>query len=617
MNAAAGKASPPTRFVAFYSYKGGVGRTLALANCARAMAASGKQVVLLDFDLEAPGLHHFPTLKPGKNAAGFVEYLQACLDGQPPDSLNDYVHPCPGQKEDKGRAWIMPAGQHDNPAYLEFLNHMNWADFYSEQVGYQILENLRGHLMEQFQPDYVLMDARTGLSEIGGIATHQLADIVVLLFNLNEQNLHGAHRVFHSVKHSPMQPKIILAASPVPTVPTGKGTPFYARMQYIRKHFSGAENTKKPLVIPYNPLLAFGETILVDEHDDPFSSDEPYRQLLELIKKAAGVDADYYLEKAADAWRQGDLSKAKDWLQVGVEQNPTVPALWHSLGSVLSLLNEPENAITAYTQTIRLTENSNTPEIRRLVAIVLIAQGVAFGQIDKKDEALAAYIQVVERFGSNNQPELQKQVAKALYNQGVMLKEMGKLDEALVVYAQFMERFGSSKQPELQEIITHALVNQGTIFGKQGKPGKAIAIYTQVVERFGASDQPELHEPVARALINQGFTLICEAKRMKASGDSKTFLQRLAEATASLEKARSQRQNDSIWLQNYAYLLYLQGHPEQAETTLRQALEAGGASVLDDCREDADIHRLPEDDGFLALVDKLAVEASIPLAPKL
>src|SRR5437588_5155474 len=43
--------------VAFYSYKGGVGRTLLVANTAQFLAMSGRQVVALDLDLEAPGLH--------------------------------------------------------------------------------------------------------------------------------------------------------------------------------------------------------------------------------------------------------------------------------------------------------------------------------------------------------------------------------------------------------------------------------------------------------------------------------------------------------------------------------------------------------------------------------
>jgi MinD-like ATPase involved in chromosome partitioning or flagellar assembly len=44
--------------ITFYSYKGGSGRSLALATAAVYLAKLGFRVVALDFDLEAPGLHY-------------------------------------------------------------------------------------------------------------------------------------------------------------------------------------------------------------------------------------------------------------------------------------------------------------------------------------------------------------------------------------------------------------------------------------------------------------------------------------------------------------------------------------------------------------------------------
>lgn len=45
--------------VTFYSFKGGTGRTMALANVAWILAASGRRVLVADWDLESPGLHRF------------------------------------------------------------------------------------------------------------------------------------------------------------------------------------------------------------------------------------------------------------------------------------------------------------------------------------------------------------------------------------------------------------------------------------------------------------------------------------------------------------------------------------------------------------------------------
>src|SRR3954465_7457038 len=45
--------------ITFYSYKGGTGRSMALANVGWILASSGRRVLLIDWDLEAPGLHRY------------------------------------------------------------------------------------------------------------------------------------------------------------------------------------------------------------------------------------------------------------------------------------------------------------------------------------------------------------------------------------------------------------------------------------------------------------------------------------------------------------------------------------------------------------------------------
>jgi Mrp family chromosome partitioning ATPase len=83
--------------IAFYSYKGGVGRSLLVANAARFLGMLGKRVVALDLDVEAPGLHY----KLGQatdaggtpgNAAGAVPYLVATAKGaKNPPPLQEHM----------------------------------------------------------------------------------------------------------------------------------------------------------------------------------------------------------------------------------------------------------------------------------------------------------------------------------------------------------------------------------------------------------------------------------------------------------------------------------------------------------------------------------------------
>ena len=68
------KLSSP-RTITFYSYKGGVGRTTALTHVAWILAQSGRKVVALDLDLEAPGLSTAFNLTP-EPIYGLVDYFE-------------------------------------------------------------------------------------------------------------------------------------------------------------------------------------------------------------------------------------------------------------------------------------------------------------------------------------------------------------------------------------------------------------------------------------------------------------------------------------------------------------------------------------------------------------
>ena len=47
------------KIVTFYSYKGGTGRTMALANVGWILASAGLKVLVVDWDLDSPGLHRY------------------------------------------------------------------------------------------------------------------------------------------------------------------------------------------------------------------------------------------------------------------------------------------------------------------------------------------------------------------------------------------------------------------------------------------------------------------------------------------------------------------------------------------------------------------------------
>ena len=183
--------------VTFYSFKGGVGRSMSLVNVGVQLAQAGRKVLLVDFDLEAPGLPTFNLAKPDGDAPGLVEYISHYTGtGEAPDVTN---HIYKSEQFQSGGLWVMPAGAQDQ-TYSQRLNSIDWRKLYEEQSGYLFFEDLKSQWKEALSPDYVLIDSRTGHSDVEGICTRQLPDAVSLLFFPNEQNLQGLKRIVANIR---------------------------------------------------------------------------------------------------------------------------------------------------------------------------------------------------------------------------------------------------------------------------------------------------------------------------------------------------------------------------------------------------------------------------------
>src|ERR1035441_8903159 len=195
------------RIVNFYSYKGGTGRSMGLANVAWLMALSGFKVLVIDWDLEAPGLHRYfrPFLEDQDLSAsdGLIDFVihfaeaasEQTGDAPPADWYKPYSnllryaiqldYDFPGD----GTLDFIPAGR-QNPAYAVRVNSFNWKHFYEKLNGERVLEEARRIMREEY--DYVLIDSRTGVSDTAGICTVQMPDDLVVCFTLNLQSVIGA-----------------------------------------------------------------------------------------------------------------------------------------------------------------------------------------------------------------------------------------------------------------------------------------------------------------------------------------------------------------------------------------------------------------------------------------
>jgi hypothetical protein len=166
------KSNEAGRIVTFYSYKGGTGRSMALANFAWILAASGKRVLTIDWDLEAPGLHRYfrpflidPDLLETEGLIDtFWSLAATALQNarqNPPSSngatLDQTKRRLNWRFATKGFIDFVGAGQ-QGATYSERVNTFDWKRFY-ELGGAQILSAAKTDLMNEY--DWVLIDSRT------------------------------------------------------------------------------------------------------------------------------------------------------------------------------------------------------------------------------------------------------------------------------------------------------------------------------------------------------------------------------------------------------------------------------------------------------------------------
>ena len=186
----------------FYSFKGGVGRTMAMVNVAVSLAQRGRRVLAVDFDLEAPGLDTFFELCPKEPTPGLVDYVNRYLDTDQAPDVRDFV----GKSQIVDNLLVMPSGAGPKD-YAANFGQIDWGALYEEHDGYFLFEDLKEQWRQLIEPDYVLIDSRTGYTDTGGICTRQLPDAVTILFFPNEQNLRGLTKVISDIRSETNAPR--------------------------------------------------------------------------------------------------------------------------------------------------------------------------------------------------------------------------------------------------------------------------------------------------------------------------------------------------------------------------------------------------------------------------
>jgi cellulose biosynthesis protein BcsQ len=185
--------------VAFFSFKGGVGRTTTLAATALTLARNGHRVAIVDLDLEAPGLSAIFSPQslddPNYSECGVVDYL---IEKKIQNNWRLSTHVRSITDEvllgDGETLRLLPAGSLDEN-YLEKLARLDFQNLVDNELPETFRRMLKELVSATGSLDFILLDARAGFHDLGGLAIADISHAAVIFGTQSNQSWAGLTRV--------------------------------------------------------------------------------------------------------------------------------------------------------------------------------------------------------------------------------------------------------------------------------------------------------------------------------------------------------------------------------------------------------------------------------------
>lgn len=632
----------PGKIATFYSFKGGGGRSMALANVAWALASNGWKVLAIDWDLEAPGLHRYfhPFLADPEQirSRGLIDRLweyarEIGSEGEPPKDTIDRLADCRGIVQNlalpqaaTGSLSFIGSGRQDE-GYTQKVGAFEWGAFYKRFAGGQYFEAFGRWARSSF--DIVLIDSRTGVSDSAGVCTVQLPDLLVLTFVYNRQSIDGTAAVARSIHRQRSQLRRPIRFFPTPTRVEDKGEAAHARRHAVhrmRKLFNrSADELDRELrlnEIRHYPWCAFEEKLAVFE-EDPAERGSLLQEMHGLASRLVGDEV--------HPVRVDDDEKARLWRRAAFSD----PRLADLLIVRDQSLSEATPILASWLAEALDNDDDRTDWRSALAAAcVEVSQSHAGGAFDIEVESL-----------SRNGVELARQLAhKAVEGDGDPTAELGRLllvranflqaqarsDEALSALAEAMTYFREGDHANGLQ-LARALEWQAGVLQRTRAYETAVSVWTDAGKAYQllSESEPRRYEDVARTFIGlatcygeisandrameacgralqaldqaagEGSTsiastrvsaLVAYGRYALADGDAEKAFEAVTQATRFLDERTDSPQQRASWAEVLALegeIYKRRGFVEKAHRVVERALEILAPAGSDTTRQGA------------------------------
>jgi MinD-like ATPase involved in chromosome partitioning or flagellar assembly len=230
------------KIISFYSFKGGVGRSLCLLNVAYQLSHRwGHRIGLVDLDIEAGGLAQILNLEVN----GDNHLLKLLIPQRPdPSDLEQFILPASFEREGAGRVFLLPTVSDS-----KLLDDVHW-DVAAQHF---LQDEIFREFARVYNLDFLLLDSRSGLSEFSTFAL-KVADLEVLVCRLDKQNRFGMKRIIDVCRAAQKPFKVVVSACPK-----------QGRHEAVDR-FARAIESEIDCVLPYEPRLYYDEFIISKEH---------------------------------------------------------------------------------------------------------------------------------------------------------------------------------------------------------------------------------------------------------------------------------------------------------------------------------------------------------------